>query len=122
MEKEAAASNCVAALLIGDMNWRDDQTGDPLAVLGNGWTDAWQAAGSPPVLKATCGYSWRLDRCFCYSRPHASPRTAVAAKAIALLGIAGEGLVRGQVYTKRSNKAGAVVDAPLPPSETGLIA
>ena len=97
------------------MNWNDKDTGDPLTILWSGWTDAWQAAGSPPTIKATMGYSWRLDRCFCYSRPHAS-RT-VAAKTIALLGYAGEGLVRGQVYPKENKKTGGMVDTPLPPSD-----
>ena len=53
----------VCAMLMGDMNWKDDEDGDALQALGPGWRDALLDAGSPKGHVATC-YSWRFDRCF----------------------------------------------------------
>ena len=74
LEREARQHGCVGALLMGDTNWAD-KDGDPLQVLGGGWVDAWEAVGRPQAAKATCGWSWRLDRCFVLSlRPDAGGR------------------------------------------------
>jgi len=66
LEREARQHGCVGALLMGDTNW-GDKDGDPLHTLGAGWVDAWEAVGRPKAAKATCGWSWRLDRCFVLS-------------------------------------------------------
>jgi hypothetical protein len=79
LEREARQHGCVGALLMGDTNW-GDQDGDPLHELGGGWVDAWEAVGRPKAAKATCGWSWRLDRCFVLSlRPDAGGRALGAA-------------------------------------------
>ena len=78
LEREARQHGCVGALLMGDMNW-GDQDGDPLHTLGGGWVDAWQAAGSPKAAKATCGWSFRLDRCFVLSLGHDAGGRALGA-------------------------------------------
>ena len=68
IEREARQHGCVGALLMGDMNWGDKpEDGDPLHTLGAGWVDAWEAVGRPKAAKVTCGWSFRLDRCFVLS-------------------------------------------------------
>lgn len=119
-----AATGCVAAVLVGDMNWVDKDTGDPVALLGGGWVDAWQQAGSPRAAAVTAGFSWRLDRCFICaassqqlatlpSRMHtATPKVVdVAAGAVALVGKAGEGSLKGETFLKNGKLC------PLPPSD-----
>ena len=93
LEREARRHGCVAAVLIGDMNWNDED-GDPLRAtppsrppqacvpfaplllsarplsfageLGAGWADAWEAVGRPKAASTTM-WKFRLDRCFVLS-------------------------------------------------------
>ena len=117
LAKEVKMSGCMAAMLMGDMNWDDKDTGDPLAILGDGWVDAWQQTGSPRAAAVTCGWSWRLDRCFVFtpecssgkdalpghtlggtpSPAHeAEPPVVISASAVVLLGKAGAGTLQGE--------------------------
>ena len=62
---EATEHFAPAAVLLGDMNWNDKSDGDPLEVLGSGWSDAFVAAGKPRGMYATLnGGRYRIDRAF----------------------------------------------------------
>lgn len=100
------------AFLMGDMNWKDDEDGNPLETLGYGWRDAFVDAGSPKGKMATC-YSWRFDRCFYLPAAAAKgQQRSLHAAALALLGKKPGPFLEGKDYTK-SNGA----TAKCPPSD-----
>jgi hypothetical protein len=61
LEREARRHHCVGAVLLGDLNWSEKDCGQAAQLLGPGWTDAFEALGSPHGHAGTC-YSWRFDR------------------------------------------------------------
>ena len=65
----AQAHGCDACLLMGDLNWNDDNNGDAMACLPPTWRDAFIEAGRPKGEAATCGWSWRFDRVLYHAMP-----------------------------------------------------
>lgn len=53
---EARRAGCKVAVLMGDLNWKEAENGDALALLnagGEAWTDAWVASGRPRTEEHT---------------------------------------------------------------------
>ncbi|KAL1529951.1 hypothetical protein AB1Y20_000879 [Prymnesium parvum] len=115
LEAEVAATGCIGALLVGDMNWQEKDNGDARALLSPQWKDAWEAMGAPKEFSATCGFSWRLDRCFYYASPQAQGMASLQPTDMALIGRPGEGLLKGCTFIKGSNAQAK--PKPLPPSD-----
>ena len=133
LEREAQQHGCAAAVLLGDFNLNneDDKEGNVLDGLSSGWHDAWEEVGRPKAAKATCGWSWRLDRCFVFpvSGHQAAGRTlgsasgssssgprslAVRAASVALVG---QSPIPGEYYDYDDRRKGTTIRKELPVSD-----
>ncbi|KAJ1449814.1 Endonuclease/exonuclease/phosphatase [Pelagophyceae sp. CCMP2097] len=131
LSAEAQRHGCVAAVLMGDFNWKEADDGDALKAAGEGWTDAWVDCGKRKDSEHTYNgvenlmlgnrYKSRFDRVLVLAR--ATPARSLGAAdeggkrvTAAALQLVGKKQIEKKTVVKRL-ATGAQLTKPLLPSD-----